>query len=188
MRMTATIRQAILAQALDAAFGKRENDIKKRNDALGRRIYNAVVTLKERQAIEALKAAKTGGRDWFNHHSDDVKFNVGGRALCYHLTSELPIPSTGGFYNHVGTCNDPALVEATLALCNDEETLKAEREKAEGTLRALLAQHSTTDKLGLAWPEGKKYWLNLENRIIGAPQLPVVRVCELNEMLGLGHC
>lgn len=179
MRLNSNARDRIISQAMAGTFEKQKHALEVRETALCEKLYNTIVPPKLRKQIADLPPG------WISL-SGKVRFNVGGQTVD--LCHKAGLPTKHGYHCYtgpVGVVTDVALIDLVRKLQGDMEDYKSSRARAEATLKALLAGIASTETLRKAWPEGKKFYADIETSVPTPPGLPAVRVQELNAMLGL---
>lgn len=179
MRLNNGYRREIVRAALAAAFDKEEKKLVAREHRLALRCYEACVPPKLRRVIADFP------KGWFRERCDHF-FNVAGASIklvSEHLLAH-PYKLEHEFQGRLGAIPAGVLADDVMALVNDKETLRKRRIDAENTLTSLVNQHSSTEGLSEAWPEGAAFMRGLERKVPVA-NLPAVRIEDLNVLLGL---
>lgn len=180
-KMTNEIRQAIVKAAKKHRFQAAEDELRKREIDLGRRIYDATYDERVRNLMNQMPDGiiDTDAVVWFNNdegHRDSLP-----------LGESRPVSHLAGRWSrHHDYC---IRIESDLAadyrkLVEDSRALEKEKELAASTMRSALASYTTVKKLLEAWPEIEPF---LPDWDLAAPnrQLPVPEVKKLNEMFKL---
>lgn len=183
MRLNLGYRAEIVRAAIEGAFAKEDKKLAQREHALAKRCYDLCIPAKVRKLTEQMPP------DWLCEASH-LCFNINGMTLSLAAEHRMPVPAQSqakySDAGRLGAISDAQIGKDVLALMADKDAVRARKNKAEITLKALVDQHSTTDELGKHWPEGRTYWKALERKI-PVSNLPAVRIEELNSMLGLAH-
>jgi hypothetical protein len=179
MRLNSGYRREIVRAAIAGAFDKEAKKLIAREHRLAQRCYDALIPAKLRRAMLEFP------KGWFREREDHY-FNIAGASIK--LKSEHPLAQPykleGEYNGRIGVIAAGPLADDVMALVADKETTAARRTEAENTLSSLVNQHSTTEGLIEAWPEGCAFVKDLERKVPVA-NLPAVRIEELNAMLGL---
>lgn len=180
MRLNSGYRAEIVRAAIENAFSKEEKALLQREHALAKRSYETLVTPKTRKWIEEAP------KGWLAMCTA-IDLNVVGMSVTLRTVREIATPeSVAGKYSaRLGSIPEGTLANEIQELLAAKEDIRARKKTAQATLEALVAQHITTDELAKAWPEGKACWAKLERKV-PVPNLPAVRIEDLNKMLGLG--
>jgi hypothetical protein len=179
MRLNSGYRAEIVRAAIENAFSKEEKVLLQREHALAKRSYETLVTPKTRRWLDE---APKGWLPMRTH----IELNVAGLSVTLHLARESAIPDSidGKYQAKLGSIPEGVLANEIQELLAAQEAVKARKKTAHATLQALVEQHTTTDDLAKAWPEGKAFLVKLERKV-PVPNLPAVRIEDLNKMLGL---
>lgn len=183
MRLTNTIRQKICDRAIASAFDERFEEMKEKEAALFRKVYEHVIPKTERDLLSQFNSC------WFEK-SSTINLNVSG--------SYVRLSTGNNYYNmpywtYNGTANDrfrfatiPAgpLADEIMAHCQKKECLKVQQNDARLQTRTLLDSVSNMKALKLLWPEGESFWEDLAKEPAKA-NLPAVQVDSVNKALGL---
>lgn len=183
-RLTRHTRDAIAYAAINFAFDPKEEALRQAEDKLAREAYAEVFPKKETDLIANVP------ENWFRIDAC-LKFNVGGQTIVLRtIDSGLPVPyrrkgsDYGGYHcQSLGTIQPGDLCDRIQEHAQTKEKLKEERERARSQIKAMLTSVTTVKKLAEAWPEGEQFYSKYLKR--EAPQVPTIRVDEINTMLGL---
>ena len=178
MRLTKYHVDIILSRVLQSTFDKRKDDLAKIESELGMSAYNEAVNLNIR------KLAKKFPTNWL-HTNDRVDFNVGGQRHRLGVKVSVPVPVPHYHSNEYLGVIAGELGEKILKLAADKDKYKIDRETTSNKLRTMLSSVSTFKKLKELWPEGLKFYKDLDEdgKIRGG--LPAIRFDEINATLGL---
>lgn len=179
MRLNSGYRAEIVRAAIENAFSKEEKALLQREHALAKRSYETLVTPKARKWIE------DAPKGWLTMCAV-LNLNVVGMSVALRTVREIAVPPNVAerYSARLGSIPEGALANEIQELLAAKEDVRARKKTAQATLEALVAQHVTTDELAKAWPEGKACWAKLERKV-PIPNLPAVRIEDLNKMLGL---
>ncbi|SFJ68625.1 Nmad5 family putative nucleotide modification protein [Methylobacterium brachiatum] len=178
VRLTNQDRDNVVKAAIQASFTDRHRALKVEEDRLARRCYDAVFSEKVRKAVAVIPAG------WLRADTC-LRFNVGGMNIRLDVAGEgLRVPSQQWNCERLGNVADESLIAEVQAFLQARDGLKAEREKAQQSLKALLYSVTTLRALRDLWPEGEPFFRGLASKT-GAPGLPAPQIAELNAMLGL---
>jgi hypothetical protein len=174
-RLTQSIREKIIRNAIVAAFKEREAAQAEQEHALGMEAYEAVIPAAERKAAAKLPAT------WLRHDSC-LRFNANGWNARLSVKEAVPVP-------HSADCRmlgslPQELAQRVQAYSTAGESLRQERYKAERELAGFLEQFRSVKQMREAWPEGEAFYgeFDVERTAAG---VPAVRVAEINKMLGI---
>lgn len=185
-RLTNDIRTAICDAAVSHAFDPRFAEMMKVEEALAREAYETVFTAEERKKASAIPA------NWLRYDAC-LRFNVGGQSITLNLVEPgVPVPyrpkagkGHGGYgCNILGVIQHGDLCDRIQKHAQAVETYKEERRAAQRSVSAMLMAVTTTKRLREVWPEGLQFFVAFEDET-ARPQLPALRVDEINSMLGL---
>lgn len=182
-RLTNISREEITRRAVEHAFTEREAAQKLAEDGLAREAFDAVVPVAEQRLAKKLPP-------YWPRRDPCLRFNAGGYDVQLCVTGEgLPVPyapnGSRGSYNcsRLGSIPPGDLCDRIQAHVNAVEALKTEKQLANRAVRTMLEAVSTTNKLTEVWPEGTAFYQDFADA--PAPSLPMVRISEVNVMLGL---
>lgn len=171
-RLTIDIRNAIKGDLLAHRFAKEENKIKQENHKLAVRAYNALYTPTERRRMNDLP------KGWLEEWNYLI-VRLCGITVRLTLPESRRFPATG---RRNFTVNAQDLRDKHDELHAAEQKLAEEKRKASAEIAAILYSVNTINQLVAAWPEVKPF---IKKRIKEAPQLPSIKVEEVNAFLGL---
>ncbi len=182
-KLTNSTREAIARSAIAFAFDPKEKALAEAEDVLAREAH---ALLFPKKVVETAKSLPAG---WITHLSG-LNFNVGGQKIELRSSEALPVPAydksgnTAGYYGHrVGSIPFGDLCDRIQGHAQAKEKLKEERTLALRQIEAMLAKVTTVKKLAEAWPDGEPFYSKYIDK--PAPQVPALRVDEINAMLGL---
>lgn len=177
-RLTNELRNDIREDAIKASFKKQNEKMTAEEHALGMKLYKNLFKKSELTLLEQID------KKWFNMDSC-LRFNCGGFDLKFVVDPSVPVPNRQGSYcNRLGNIDDIELVEKAQAFAKRKEDFKNEIRKAERALSVVLLSVTTVKRLAEVWPEGKAYYSHFVDEVKNTG-VPMVRVEELNQMLGL---
>lgn len=176
LRLTNMDREGVVERAINHAFGARAAALEAEENRIGMAAYDIAVPKAERQA-----AAKLSER-WLRTDGC-LKFRFDFRKVTLHVSPKVLVPSRSYSCEDLGLVQDVELIAAYEKLQADRGTLKADRERAETGLKALIGRVSTLRQLRETWPEGETFYAHLKPR--DEASVPAVMVDDLNRMLGL---
>lgn len=170
--------QWIVSRAVGARFEPRLQEMRDRQAALARAVWEHLFPEGERAAVLALPE-RWQRRDTCLR----VAFN-GYRAVLNLPKPGLPVPpGDDGRCHPLGMVTDGLLVERWQALERDDARLREEHATACRQLSSFIRQFGSVKKLAAGWPEGKPFW---------TPFLPaerggalVIAKADINNLLGL---
>ena len=185
-KLTNYSRAAIAERAVEHAFAPRRDALKAEADALAREAYVALFPEAETKLVAKLP------ENWIRR-DECLRFNVGGQDIVLCVDGPgLPVPyrpkdSTSGGYsrNRLGVIPFGDLCDRIQAHALADVKYRDERRQALRATKAMLEAVSTIGKLSEVWPEGKEFFAEYVDK--PAPQLPAVRVQEINALLGLSN-
>jgi hypothetical protein len=178
VRLTNQDRDSVVKAAIQESFTERHRALKAEEDRLARRCYDTVFPASVRKAAASMPAG------WLRSDTC-LRFNVGGLNIRLDIAGDgLRVPSQQWNCERLGNVADEALIVEVQAFLQARDGLKAEREKAQQSLKALLYSVTTLKALRDLWPEGEPFFRGLASKT-GAPGLPAPQITELNAMLGL---
>ncbi len=170
MRFNRNTRSNILGAALNDAFSKREERLKKAAKQIATQIYNHVYSLKVRKQMDELPEGALPT-------TDDVKVNVNGQVFIFPLPEERPV-----FNSH--TYKPMGVIPADSKLADKIAEhqllmgkLRDERNELKTKVRSILNSVSTAAQLKKTWPNGAKYLSSESTKVV---QLPAVQVEEVD--------
>ncbi|WP_420959336.1 Nmad5 family putative nucleotide modification protein [Brucella sp. IR073] len=182
-RITKYTRDAIASSAIAFAFDPKEKALKQIEHELAREVHAYLFPK------DIIHIARSLPKGWIRHIST-LKLNAAGHAIDVAAGEELPVPATdkngntAGSYGYLTGAIPPGdLADRLQGHAQVKEKLRDERKSARRQLDAMLAEITTIKKLAEAWPEGEPFYSKYLER--EAPQVPALRVDEINEMLGL---
>lgn len=181
--MTNHTRGTILSAAIAFAFDPKEKALAEAEDALAREAHASVFTKK------IIDTAKSLPEVWILKIAT-MTFNVGGQKIELKASERLPVPAKDKNDNIArysgyitGTILPGDLCDRIQGHAQTKEKLKEEKATARRQLEAMLAKVTSVKKLAEAWPEGEPFYSQYLTK--EAPQVPALRVDEINAMLGL---
>lgn len=182
-RLTNHTREAIARAAIAFAFDPKEEALKQAEDALAREAH---AFLFPKKVIDTAKSLPKG---WISHLAT-LKLNAGGQQIEIRASEALPVPASdkngnsAGYYGYmVGTIPTGELSDRIQGHAQAKEKLSDEKTVARRQVEAMLSNVTTVKKLAEAWPEGEQFYSKYLER--EAPQVPALRVDEINAILGL---
>lgn len=170
-RLTKSMREMILNNAIADKFKKQQDEFEQREMDIADAIYLEVTTKEEREAVKIL--IKKG---WL---SSSHSMFVSARGYSTNLVTREPVLYNMSRLQTVK--NSDALIEYLTAKNKFNETLQDTKHK----LRRMLESISSVKQLREAWPEGAEYYDPVAKQYTRTPNLPTVRVEEINKLLGL---
>lgn len=182
-KLTNSTREAIARAAIAFAFDPKEKALAKAEDALAREAH---ALLFPKKIIDAAKSLPAG---WTRKISS-LNYNVGGQKIELKASESLHVPAldksnndAGRSYYIVGAIQPGDLCDRIQGHAQTKEKLRDEKKIAQRQIEAMLAKVTTVKKLAEAWPEGEPFYSKYLDQ--PAPQVPALRVDEINAMLGL---
>lgn len=176
MRINKGHIDTIVSRALANSFEKRFAAQTKEENALAVKAYNSIFPADLRKKVSSLP------KEWFRRCSC-LRFTVNGQYHTLNAAEELPSP----FNSHCGNIGSLTgdIGESVVEFYNKKQDLIKDRTQAENKLRSMLSNVSTFAKLLELWPEGKPFYLDLDEdgKIKGG--LPAIRFDDVNAILGL---
>lgn len=176
MRMNKGHIDTIVGRALKASFDKREAAQVKEESTLAVKAYNSIFDADIRKKVAAMPRA------WFRHCSC-LKFTVNGQYHTLNAAEDMPTPYSGNCSN-LGALQGE-IGETVVAFYDAKQDLRDERSKATNQLRGMLSNVSTFAKLLELWPEGKAFYIDLDEDAKIKGGLPAIRFDDVNAILGL---
>ena len=175
-RLTNADRDGVVKRAMDHTFGTRAQMLSAEEHRIGMAAYEIAVPKVERQAVANLSERwlRTDGCLWFRFDFRQVVLNV---------SPQVVVPSRHHYCEDLGLVSDAELIGAYEKLEADRQVLKADRERAEVSLKALVCRFQSLRQLREAWPEGEAFYAHLKPR--EDAMVPAVQIEDLNKMLGL---
>lgn len=178
VRLTNQDRDNVVKAAVEASFADRQQALKVEEDRLARRCYATVFSASVRKAAASIPSG------WLPEDRV-LRFNVGGLNIRLDVIGDaLRVPAQHAHRERLGNVADEGLIAEVQAFLQARDGLKAKREKAQQSLKALLYSVTTLKALRDLWPEGEPFFRGLASKT-GAPGLPAPQITELNAMLGL---
>lgn len=178
-RLVKSDRSAIKKAALAQRFDKDFKRLKKTEEQLAKRCYEEAFPVAIRNAAARLPD------NWLDR-ADGMSFNVGGENIHFNAGKKYAVPHNSYRYHATGEAvTSPALVQAVSDWKLEKAALESERETTEATLSALLEKCNTVRTLKEVWPQGERFWkdIDFEGREIGG--VPAIAMENLNKSLGL---
>ena len=176
MRINKSHIDTIVSRALKASFDKREAAQIKEEASLAVKAYNSMFDAALRKKVSTMP------KNWFRHCSC-LKFTVNGQYHMLNAIEEMPTPYSGSC-NNLGALTGE-MADVVVAFYNSKQDLRNERAKAEIQLRSMLSNVSTFAKLLELWPEGKAFYIDLDEDAKIKGGLPAIRFDDVNAILGL---
>lgn len=186
VKLTNFSREAIAKRAVEHSFAAREEAMASESDALAREAYDTLFPLAEQKLVAKIP------ENWVRL-DQCLQFNVGGQAIRLDVKGPgLPVPyksktgdSLGYGCNRLGVIEPGDLCDRIQAHALAKHKLTEEKRAALRATQSMLEAVTTVGKLAEVWPEGKDFYIQYVDR--PAPQLPAVRVQEINQLLGLAE-
>lgn len=183
-KLTKYSREAIARRAVGHAFDPKQEAVLVAEDALAREAYALTFSEAELALVRAVPD------NWFRL-DECLRFNVGGQQIVLRVIGDgLPVPyrrlndDYGGYgCNILGVIEHGDLCDRIQKHAQHAETVKSERRAALRATEAMLDAVTTTGKLKEIWPEGELFYAQYDDK--PAPNLPAIRVDEINALLGL---
>jgi len=176
MKLTNTIRDAIITKCVESTFKKRQEEVLKKRKELANLLYQHHYGAHAKIAKKLPNGwVRQGLRITVSHPG----FGINGASRELELDAPQPMPMYTG-----ETVKVPDQY-AALADWVAKETVDVEqaiyglRER----LKSLLYAYTTTEKLADAWPEGEKF-IPRTPKAVPLP-VPVTVMQEINRMMGL---
>ncbi len=180
-KLTTWKKERIVKDVMKYKFSKVDLELTQLEDKFSMEVYNATYTKEERQLLSSLP-------ENFVKLVDSISANIAG---CWSCTA---------FYNSLGERRKvrvPAIFKtmtfdgsSAIGLAGSQFTDKArdirdEKGRVSANIRAILNSVTTTKKLVEIWPEVLPFLNTTTHSSVPNRALPVIRVSELNKMLGL---
>lgn len=176
MRLTKFQIDVILRRVMEETFDKRNLALIKTESELGMLAYNEAVIASIRNTAKKLP------NGWLPATSH-LDFNIGGQRHRLRVTKNVltPYHSENNYLGVIGG----ELGERIIKLAADKKDYLTERDATYNKLRIMLSSVGTFAKLKTLWPEGLKFYKDLDEdgKIRGG--LPAIRFDEINATLGL---
>lgn len=179
-------RDYIFKQAMKISFDKRESDLRKRDIAIGNKVWKLLFG-KFAAHINALPSSwySQGDADATNNSMNGNEFTVNICGEQHRLRTDQRLPARSGWGYVVGTSTDRGILDEVHAHSEDWAAFHSDKRKATETLQAVLKSVKTTEKLLEVWPEGKRCLKGIDAFIPTPPGVPALLVSDMNKMLGL---
>jgi hypothetical protein len=178
-------RTLIRNKAISNRFDKEYKKLLAEEEALLLRCYENAIPAEVRRAVTKLP-------DNWVQRDTDATFNVGGQhiRLQFQHGSKKRITVPQGYYSfHVlgEAISDSELRTAVEDHVFKKKTAEESKERVAIQLGSLLEKCTTVAKLKEVWPEGEKFWkdIDFEGREGQRGGLPAVAMSALNRDLGL---
>ena len=153
-----------------------DEKIAKRESALALKCYNKVFDESTRRIVSNID------QKWFRKCSC-LRFNIGGQTHFLNHAKELPTPYASGC-SLLGVI-DGELGEEVIAFANEKEDAVKKIKEVRAKLQGQLGNISTFKKLRELWPEGQKFYNDLDEDATIKSGLPAIRFDDVNTMLGV---
>lgn len=173
IKLTTADYRDVTRRAVDTAFKTKEAELVREEHDICRQAWELVFPEAERRMAAKMPAPWT--RRYIN-----MPFRFGYRRVVLKNDGTLPCPD---YSNDLGLVQDPALIARVEALDSAKVAVRAERERAEAAVGALVRRATTLKRLGEIWPEGAPHYAHLAAR--AQHPVPAVQVDAVNAMLGL---
>lgn len=191
-RLLKSDKEVIKNKAMDFRFKKPFEDLRIREERLLYECYDHAVPAEVRRHVKKLP------REWVGHN-DCAKFNVGGRSIQFcnrdflvHDESKkvkaerIVVPHSYSSWEILGEAiTDQRLVEKVDAYLSDKKELEELKAKTGTSLGALLDKCNTVKALKEAWPEGERFWKDIDFEGRTPTGVPAIAMETLNKELGL---
>lgn len=181
-RLTNDTRNAIARNAIAFAFDPKREALEKEESELAHEVHAHLFKKSDRDLVEKLDPK------WIVRITV-LKINANGQSIELTSGSALPVPyygsqgNVGNYYYTTGAIPSGDLCDRIQAHAMALEKYKEDRQGAYRKVEAMLTGVTTVKKLREAWPEGEQFYSPFEDK--PAPQVPALRVEEINAMLGL---
>lgn len=145
--------------------------------------YNIAFTEKDRKKAAELKEG------WLREDRC-LNFNAGGYSLTFEVNDPVRVPyrtpyGRGYSCNTLASIQDQDLMKRMQQWAQEVEKLRQEKRDAYRATLLLVGKFSTVKALKEAWPEGYEFYKKYDVAQTNRPQLPALRIEEVNAMLGL---
>lgn len=175
-RLTNSIKEEILEEALNFKFSKEEAEIEKKRKELANDVYNDIYSKKTQEIMTGIPKGylPTDVDCYVQFCNEYTRVFWGDRRLIAYKHCNT---------NAVKVYNEThKLTLKFLAIKEEYRDWRHRRSNARLSISTILNSVSTVKKLIEVWPEGKRFIKNLEAEKVALPALPIA---EVNKMLGL---
>ena len=189
MRLNVGMKQEIVDNAIEHAFGKKQKALDAEQLALGTAAYRKCIS------PARIKAAALLGEPWVHLGTDYygkkvetylIQFCFGGQYHNLKIPSTLPLPKhLSHDERKLFRVNDQDLVERNRTYLANQEKLNEASTKVRATLEAMLQRITTSPSLEKNWPAGLPFYKHLPKKYPFRHQVPAVLIDELNAALGI---
>src|SRR5579859_3840555 len=146
-------RDAIVSLALASKFDTPRDLLVDEEHNLALDCYHAAFSNEELKTVASLKPY------WF-YQTTAFGVNFGYKQIRLNFKKQLPIPY--GSYGNYTVITNRSLIERFETLENNKKEYRDKRNLTEQHLRALLNSVTTLKSLSEAWPEGKKFYAEMD--------------------------
>lgn len=177
IRLTSDLRSQILSHLMECAFGARERELKKAQDALTETIKN---TLLPKSLVEKMDQLPKGSFPVVNA----IYVQVNGKHHTRHFNPPIRVPYyLKGNTQQFGAESAIAKEHHRLELLKDD--LEKQRNEAKAATRAALESVTTLKRLIEVWPEVEPFAKKCVAATSGCRAI-AIPIPDLNKKLGLG--
>jgi hypothetical protein len=180
IKLNESLRRRITAKLMDNKFSGREKSIEDEGYALAQEVYRSAFSAEEFKLLLSLPY------DWMAQENG-FRCRLGGFDDRLHFSGDkrLPMPHARNFAFLVNHDHGHPLTERYCKWRESKRSIREEKEKLSGEIRAVVYSATTVNKLITIWPEIKDVVLTICNVVYEDPNLPAPKISYLNEALGL---
>ncbi len=176
-RITKSMREGIVKNALEHTFGKAEEKIKEDFRKLADKAYNEKYSKAQQKLMVEL------GEE-FLAKNDRIFVNIRGERHALSMSEERLTDRQSNWHDKAFVPSNK-LSDDIYDLLQEKDTLKEKMNQADIQLSAMLETVVSFKKLRAVWPQGEKFFDMYDVDSESKPGVPAVVITELNKVLGL---